>query len=318
MSAYCFFEDLYYYSVRIIIPLGIIFNSLCTIVFVKILRKNNNTNLFRYLLIKSVCEFIYFILYSPTIMYYHKNGDNDRSYILQLWRQFIRNYVMYVFEMMIGFLDIFASLDCLLMFSKLTFYKKKLTFYLITGISFIFGFLFYIVSLFKFHITSKYVKSKKNKTILVEQFYFKRTEFQSTTFSRYHLFIHNIFRDMLPLVSLFIINILLFIWFRNVTEKRKSLNNSKSKMIILSKKAETKRVKMILFASAVYLLHVPIIIKNFFNFGDEACWKSITFIAYDLSLCLPLILYIRFNKVFELFFKKLFFSVKDKLFYFMK
>lgn len=305
-------DYLYYYHNRTIIIIGLIFNLICVIIFAKIQKKerlNCQSNFFGYLLFKSFCDFIYLLFILPNIIYYHKDGKHNTTYILQLWQKWINNYLVNIFELMSVIFEIAASLDCYLLISRrLEIFRKKLFLYITVILSLILCSLFYI----PFNIDVNIVKNItfSNLSNDYETIYFyEYSDFNYSEFSKYHLIIHDLLRDIMPLIILFILNLLILFSLYKTTKRRINLALKNSLIVAAARKAEKNKIKMVFFTSLLYLFHIPIILYNF-NFIQN---YPLSYILFQFSYSIPIFSYLLFNKTFRKYFFSIFFCFKWNL-----
>lgn len=289
---------IYFYQCRSLNLLGIVLNFICIVVFIKIVKRetvSNNSNLFKYLLMKAFCDFIYFLMIIPEIIYNHKDQTYDTSYLLQIWFKWIDEYLINIFELLSVFFEIAATFDCYLLISqRLKCFINKLTFYLFSIITIIFCTLYYIPFIIGVDIKSKNITindSNANEII----YYYEYNDFESSDFSYYHLFIHSLLRDILPIFILIILNVLILLFLYKTKKNKRNFANKNSSSIISARRAENNKIKMIIFISLLYLLHFPMILKNF-GFLNNI---YLCLIFFQISYAISIVSYILFNKTFR-------------------
>jgi uncharacterized membrane protein len=137
-------------------------------------------------------------------------------------------------------------------------------------------------------------------------------ELKPTSYYKYYTTIHSLMRDIIPLILLVIINILILNKLRQTTNRRRNLENNQnsnksSSMVTSSQKAEYNKIKMILYTSITYLLHIPGIYTAFYGFKYN-CVYVFTALLLLISYSIPFLIYIstnqKFRKIFLNFFKK--------------
>jgi hypothetical protein len=295
----CF--KIYRFSNYLVLPLGIILNLICILIFKKIIKNeppNQKNNLFKYLFMKSICDFIY-----PTIMLgdyiYHKNdGSTDTSLIMQLWYTIVKGYFVYVsITLSINF-EILATIDCLLMISKLfnslkTFKCLKVSTFVLCFVIFI----FYIPVFFYYKIDSFTVININNNMSREISYNFT---FSENSIIRMHSKLAGIFRDVIPMIILIILNIFILVTLHKVKkEKLRMKYNLEALSVICAMKAERNKVKMIFFTSLVYLFHLPLVYKWYRSLDEETCFSILSNLSYRFSHGITFFSYFLFNNNFR-------------------
>jgi hypothetical protein len=295
-----------YYS---IIVIGTVLNMICIPIFVIIIKKEraNQGHMFKYFLLKSICDFFSLSTLIPELIYFHRSGTRDQSFVMQIWFISCDYYFNEAFQLMSVFFEIAASIDCLFLIKRrLDWLKSKIAFYFIAGFISLFCFLFYSCRLFQFKIVE--IGDSLYKT--------SYTKFHRSQFVRYHRLIHNIIRDILPLFILFIVNCFILATLRNLTNRRKQMEGNSqqrpSKLVSNSQNAERNKIKMISFTSSIYLFHIPMIFNNFNykNMSNNDFISYLCFLFLSLSYSLSIISYVLFNNTFKKYFFSFFFINK--------
>jgi hypothetical protein len=298
---YAFWQKIDYIHYCIVIPVGLVLNLICIVIFFKIVKENRNraSNLFEYLFLKSFWDFFIFISYCPILIYVDFDSKRNTSFIMQVWVKWVEYYLIIGLQLLSVIFEVLASLDCLLLVTRrLSFLKTRRTFYIITLISILFCFTFYIPNLFKNVINLKYNNS--NITLINHQseekvYFVGWSKFFSSQFAKYHYIVHYILRDIVALIILCVINVLILISLRNTTKRKKKLTI----IAIESINAEKNKINMILFTGIIYLLHVPMILNNFEYFFIRSCYGVVCHVLFNISNSIPIVSYILFNRKFK-------------------
>jgi hypothetical protein len=309
-SKYCgealVFKIINYYFYYVSIYLGTIFNFVCIFIFLKICRQQQNANqgnMYKYLTVKSVCDFLFLLMMTVDVFFNRIDGTKNTSFVLQVWLIIFDWYAFCVTSLASVMLEIAASIDCYLLISNIfTFLIKKKCFYIVTAVVTIFCVSFYVPLLFFNDI----VRIEKGQGYKVE-----RTRFYRWKSTVYYFMVHDILRDVLPVIILSIINILILVSLRNATKRRKNL--AKSRIISIaqkislkkSKKAELNKMKMILFTNLMHIFHLPMIIYNLQLKSVNQCYTHLAQTLLVASYSIPIISYILYNNNFKKFFIKL-------------
>jgi hypothetical protein len=299
MENLCF--TIYRFLNYIILPIGIILNLICIVIFKKIIKNeppNQKNNLFKYLFIKSICDFIY-----PTIMLgdyiYHKSDSSkDTTLIMQLWYIVMRVYFVKILTTLSIYFEILATLDCFLMISRaLNPLKTFLCFKISTIIMVTTCCIFYIPLIVGLKLNSFTVINLNSSYHKI----YNITKLKDNTDVYNNLI--GIFRDLIPNVIIFGLNVFILITLRRVTKQKKK-NNLETVSIRKALKAERNKVKMIFFTSLIYLFHLPSAYRFFEIFDDESCFNLMTNISYRFSFSIAFFSYFLFNSNFRKYLTK--------------
>jgi hypothetical protein len=219
--------------------LGISLNLICILIFIEIINKKkrdipsssyNQSNLmFDYLLIKSVYDFVKFVI-SFFQIFFNVNYI-AYSYAFQIWYIWGHYYGELVLELCSGFIEIAATFDVLITFNKrFYFLQKKKAFYYVLVLTLLYSAIFYIYILFEFDIVLKqFAKHSFNATsnttnqIIVEG-YISESKFQKYLSFRILSYLHSFQRDFLIIIILIILNCLILKSLRQLTLEKKRLS----------------------------------------------------------------------------------------------
>jgi hypothetical protein len=287
--------DLYDEKFIAIPILGVVANFICIINFITIIRKSNNSigNMFKYLLVKSVCD-LFILSFDVTLfLCLDENKKVYSTYFVQVFNLFFEIYLYYVVAFISCYSEILATLDCLFMLNqKFELFKRSSTFYLLIIFLIVFSIVFYLPEPFRIKIA--YISPGEYVSIT--------TELGKSKIFHYYSFVHVLLRDLIPFLSLIIINILILIYLREATRRRRALSSGQStSMVNSAETAERNKVKMILFTSIIYLFHIPSIFLNLnlssLNFRPYLL--IIVILSLDFSFGLTIIPYTLFNHNFR-------------------
>jgi hypothetical protein len=296
----CF--KIYRFSNYIILPLGIILNLICIVIFKKIIRSeplNQKNNLFKYLFMKSICDFIY-----PTIMLgdyiYHKSdGSTDTTLIMQLWYTILSEYLVYSTITCSIYFDILATFDCFLMISKMfgflkTFFCFKISTFFVVSLFFI----SYLPFIFYYKI-NRFIVINNNYNLTTREIAYNFTSSKDHNIAMYFGFV-TILRDLVPITILIILNSLILVTLHKVTKQKVRMkNNLETFSIRYAMNAERNKVKMIFFTSLIYLFHLPLVYKWFKNLNEETCFSLLSTLSYRFSYAIAFFSYFLFNNNFR-------------------
>jgi hypothetical protein len=291
------FEKFLYDIKYVMIPsVGAIANFICIINFLMIIKESNTSigNMFKYLLVKSICDFFIMILDILLIFCLDENNELYLNYLTQLWFLYFYSYVYYILTAISCYSELLATLDCLFMINQsFELFKKKATFYLVMTLLVVFFIVFYLpVAL-----------SRKIIAISPGNYYFITSKFGKSKLVFYHSYLHVLLRDLIPFASLIVINILILFNLKRATQRRRALSSShqSSSMVDAAEIAERNKVKMLFFTSLIYLLHIPSIFFNLkiFQLNSYPIFVLVVNVGLNLSFCLTIIPYILFNNNFR-------------------
>jgi hypothetical protein len=274
---------------------GIITNTLCIIVFIRILRRENSNNqMFRYLLLKTIIDLIYLICN----IIYCDNCKINNSLFMNIWYVWFYWYLGTVNQCISSFLEIAATFNCLISIkNNLKYLNTKKSFYIISIFIFVFNFISSSYIVLSFRIV------RINGTL--SQFTTKNTDFFHSLTFIYLQYTTTVIRDLGPMIILVTLNTLILIQLRQVSQRRKSilktLNTVSNRLM---RNAEANKTLMILFIGLNYIIlhspwmiyQLPIYTKTFFT---QYYLSNGSVFCYNLSFALPFFFYFAFNKTFR-------------------
>jgi hypothetical protein len=296
------------------IVLGVLLNLICILIFNKVIKKErvNSGNMFKYLLMKSWCDFINFIFQFPEI-YYH-NVNTSGSYLVLVWRYVFYYYLSVLLGVMSVLFEIASSFDCYVLISmRFQWFKTRVCFYSLTIIIILFSFIFYVPALLEGDIQLTIINNETSSFIL------NQTSFIENPYYKFYIYGHEFLQDILPLICLFFINILILTSLKQATERRRLLETTvrrdcrtvtrASTMLLNSQIAERNKIKMTFLTSLLYLLHIPIMIRNFadYKINEYKCLTVVWLFLFQLSYSSSIISYILFNNTFRKYFFRIIF-----------
>jgi hypothetical protein len=284
-----------------ILILGLILNIICIIVFIKIRGKVKHYTgfMFKYLLIKSVNDFIHFLnkfidtIVNDTLIDENKMAKNENFF--KNWNVYFLFFLNNVFMGSSGYLDVAATLDCYVNITrKLKWLHKKRYFYIQLGL--IYGsncllFSFYIIFQDYFMI-------------------FRSSNSQKGPYQTIKT-IQNTLRDFVTGILLIFLNVIIFKYTRRSMKNKihiQSISYSDYMTRISEKIRQTdvKQIQMISFICLNYTIgHMPIYI---YTLSDLLIQNTISYLFYSiteiilfLSFLTPFFIYYFFNTFFSSF-----------------
>jgi hypothetical protein len=307
---------------------GIILNAFCVLVFTQILlKKRVEGHMFKYLLVKSLDDFIQFVFQIFSLMYYCDGCENTHSYGMNVW--FIWFYYVgeSILELASAWMEVLATFDCLLNISnKWSCFKSKFLSNLLIVIIHLIALFSQIYFSFEFNIVPNGSKSSEssNQTIY---FSIKKTPFAYSIFATYLNYFHTISRDIIPFIILIFLDGLILKTFGKIMTRKKNLtqnqnnnlnkNNSSNSRI---EKAERNNIIMIILTGLNFLIGHYSSILFYINFPVSpqfwSCFYDFNLVIFYLSYTTTFFFYLSFNKYFRHFFEKnvqlLLFFIKTK------
>jgi hypothetical protein len=287
---------------------GLIGNGLCIVVFSKILLKTQTQgNLFRFLLLKSIADFSYFISNFWSLFYYCTICNMFKFFIFQIWYIWFYYYFQYFGCTISSVFEVAATFDCLITINKtFIFCQKKLFFYSFSFFVLIFLVLFYLIYPFGYKI------EKKTNFIdnMTTSFYDNEfNQFGSSFFYKNVVLIDSMVRDGLFLLILIILNGFILNLLKKSTQRRRALvgnNRNNDNTLLTSQNAERRRMKMIIATGLNYMIgHSIFLTENIISISkkqfDVFCSFRFLIFFYDFYYADSIILYFLFNNIFKKF-----------------
>jgi hypothetical protein len=284
---------------------SLITNIICLIVFIKIIKtmRNQDSNqMFKYLLIKSICDMLpgMFNLLEP-IYYYPIINE---SYFMQVWYIWFNHYLSNVFYLASGLFEIAASFDCAISIeNNLKWCRNKLSFIITTLMIFTFCASFLSYHVFSLKILRITFYQKDGNETRIKYFAYSSAQlFKYRTLTikleRIEIFI----RDFVVLIILLIINIFIIFKMVQIRKRKAHLQNTRNVTVIAAERAENRKIKMILFLCIFYMFgHFPHSINYIFFTTAGYEIELISFILFYISYSFPLLAYYLFNQKFKFF-----------------
>lgn len=299
---YIFFERYVFFSLTI---LNLIFNSLNIIIFKRlILIQKNKSDLYKYLLIKSVSDGYFglrFFIEGLILFYNPEKKFKDFSSIMFY---LISIYLGHVAQLISKVSECFGCFDKLLIFifclnnSKTNRIIKCLFVVLIT-----FCILFPTYKFGEYQIEKSGFNTYNSSAFS----YQLKNYSQENNFLATLKFIHSLFRDIIFLTFSFNFNMATFIFMRKSLEKRKSLlNGNKKQTKVLN--YNHKDFQIIIMISITTIISLIGHLSSFLSLVepkifDNYCINTFSLgLVYESSYAFDLVIYLIFNRNFRLMF----------------
>lgn len=227
MSGFChsFVSHVNVYIIPGISLAGILMNALCILTFIRIIRNERlNNHMFKYLLFKSIYDECQFVIQMFAPLYYVESLSSYRSYLIQIWYIYFYYYAESIFELCSGFLELFATFDCLMTIRKrVECTQRPLFFNLTLSLTLLFSCLFYTFRIYDFKIIHllNATSSLGNESAA---YHVMPSDFYATPFSELLKSLHTLIRDALIVIALIVLNIFILRTLKkSIKNKRKLL-----------------------------------------------------------------------------------------------
>jgi hypothetical protein len=287
---------------RVVIIFGLTTNFACFFIFLRIIKNERQIGyIFKFLLIKAINDFIYFI-FEVSIEIVSLNEEHEFS---KNWKFYVTMYLSNVIMTSSGFIEAAATLDCYLNISnKLKWFQKKRYFYiqliLIYGIN-----LTTYSSYLIIYKRPSYLQEAKNEP--------SKYEYKTEKFNLVKV-IQNIIRDLITGILLIVLNLLIFKFTHRIMKRKVSIqnidgriqNNQTKAVMKRIRQSENQRIKTIIFICFNYIIgHTPIFVFNFCtlidcipSFGYNNLAYEIAVTVLNISFISPIFIHLFFNITF--------------------
>jgi hypothetical protein len=299
------FEITSIFIIPILSIIGFVFNILSTIVFSLIIKNGQRDDMYKHLLLKSICEALACFFSSFYPLYYY-GGTLSFAYIVIIWYIWFERYVIPVlFMASVGF-EIAATFNCAISIEKrMKWCEKRLSFWLWVFFIIISSFGVEIYPPFTYSIMKVDYQNEFNETfsqygILSESFTLKMKRFGLA---------ESIIKEIMFLLILLSLNIYILVKLFEIGRRKKRLTTNSSNARN-SRKAENRKIIMIIVLFLTFLLgHLPNVIYFAVNNGIyDYFWfqfKLYGLIFLYLSYSTSFFVYFAFNNTFRGLFLKI-------------
>jgi hypothetical protein len=285
---------------------GIIANGLCFIIFIKIVKRRQlHSNMFKYLLMKSLIDCLNFLSNSFQYLFYCSNCRTSSSYLIVVWYIWVYNYFQSITEVGSGIFEIIATFDCFITISStFKWCQNNLFFYLFTILSILLVSIYLLIYPFGF-VISKKIQSNVNTSFTI--YFYEYNDFGESSVYSDLAAANAIVRDGVFLIILLSLNLMILISLKKTTERRRILtkNNTNQNLLSASQNAENKKLIMVLAIGLNYTIgHLPYfvwtIMTLFFN-DYGTCYYKFVYFVYLMSYADGIFFYFFFNNIFKRF-----------------
>jgi hypothetical protein len=291
------------FIVPILSIIGFILNLFSTIVFSLIIKNGQRDDMYKHLLLKSICEMMGCLFSTLYPMSYY-GGSLSFTYIMAVWNIWFDEYIIYAFFMAsIGF-EIAATFSCVISIEKkMKWCEKRLSFWIwvLTVLVLSFGIGMYPV--FMFQIT---MYSYKEENEMVHE-YAVVPNHLSSKYETLNL-VESIIKDVIFLTILLSLNCYILYKLIQVGKRKRRINGNNSNNQN-SNRAEMRKITMILVLFLIFLLgHLPLSICFASSCSDEYTSQELynygiifSYFYYSASF----LVYFAFNNNFRRLFLKI-------------
>jgi hypothetical protein len=278
---------------------------MCHSFFKKKLCKISKENaIFKYLLVKSLCDILVLLECLTKLLVKCESCTFSKTYFMCLLSLLTEDYFKQVFRMLSILCQICAALLVYIRVKNIAikWAQSHLT-QLITII-------FMVLSVMLFYIYEFYeeVISEVSENV----YELVKTNFRFSQLNFYLTLVQGVFRDIICVFVIFIINVLILIEFNRIIIKKRSLirlNNQSDNLLrrknrdVSARQNDSKLrliIKMVFYCSIQTTFgHIPLFFKYFSVFKEDKCFVQITKLLYVLSVSTNFFIYFFFNSVFK-------------------
>jgi hypothetical protein len=301
-----FFELTFIFIVPILSIIGFITNLLSTIVFSLIIKNGQKDDMYKHLLLKSICEMLgcFFSVFNAM---YCLNCTLRFTYIMVIWFIWFEEYIIQaLFIASTGF-EIAATFNCAISIEKrMKWCERRLSFWLWVIFIFIISFGIEMFPVFMFDIENIEYIDEYNRTVHKYDF---SSNYLFSKFDKFGL-VDSIIKDVILLLILLTLNIYILFNLIQIGRRKKRLN-TKSSNVKNSNRAENRKIIMIIVLFLKFLLaHLPSFLN--FTFSNDIFaskfWLDIqdygtVFLYFSYST--SFFVYLAFNNIFRSFLIKI-------------
>jgi hypothetical protein len=295
------------FFIPIFSALGLIGNIVSTIVFSLIIIKNGQRDdMYKYLLLKSICEMLgcFFSVFSP--MYYY-NGYLKNTFIMVVWFIWFEQYIIFGSFMASTGFEIAATFNCAISIEKrMKWCENRLSFWIWFLFIFVRSFVIEMYPVFMFYVGESNYIDQFNKTI--HRYHVMNNSFHSN----YYVFnlIDSVSSHALYLLILLSLNCYILFKLIQIGRRKKRLTSNSSNVQNSSRAEKRKAIMIIILFLSFILSNLPYFMSSLFRnlFGSTLFWNE--FVSYGgmffyFSYSTSFFVYFTFNN----FFRRLFFKI---------
>jgi hypothetical protein len=296
---------------NVILPIiniiSFLMNFICVLVFLKVLKNKRRANepasssiMYKYLLLKSICDTLTGLIQTSVLIF--KENNYSGSLVRSIWSLVFYLYFSQSFYLASGFFEIAATFNCAISIEKkLKWLQTKLSFYITTVGLFAFCFVYQ-----SFYFIFKRIEKKQfinNTTVII--YYYIDGIVSNYKYEQNFVLSASIIRDLVCLLILIILNAFILFKMIQIRRRRSHLqNNSQSANRLNSRRAEHRKIKMIVSLFIMYtfghlpytFVHLNLLHDYIYNYVIYYSEISLA-ISYSTSFFIYLFFDIKFNSV---------------------
>nr|QVK45834.1 G protein-coupled receptor [Proales similis] len=277
---------------------GILLNTLSALVFWKLLRSNKlNSVMFRYLLIKSICDTYFSIrIFLHTFMQGESGRNKNSSVVLLYLHVILLIYMGFVVQLISMFCDVAASFNRYRSIAMKFKFMDKVPFKLCVLFMVAYPMMFYSHKFFEFQVTRT-----EEKNASVTRFEIVDSQSFNDRIKEAIGFVHSLVRDGLCVLLLLVINALTFTVMKSSLRRKSLLVHRGSIRTERRDRADVKLTLMVLMNGVMstishgllFVYYLPTQLKSSY------CLVSVILIIYSLSYTINFFFYFFLNKNFS-------------------
>jgi hypothetical protein len=304
-----FFSITNVFIIPVLSIFGFITNVLSITVFISIIKneqRSNSDDMYKYLLLKSICEIVgcFFSLFYSL---YFGNYNLRHTFILTIWFVWFKEYINYALFMASTGFEIAATFNCAISIEKrMKWCEKRLSFWLWVISILILSFGVEMFPVLMYTIYDYKVIDKNNRTIHRFEAYSNDLIFKYDTFG----LAESIIKDVIFLLILLCLNSYILFKLIQIGRRKKRLT-SNSSQIQNNHSAEKRKIIMIMVLFLTFLFgHLPNFVMFTLRdyFGSLLFWTNFSYYGTmfsHLRFSTSFFVYFAFNNIFKRLFLKL-------------
>jgi hypothetical protein len=301
------FEVKNVFIISILSIIGLITNILSIIVFILIIKSGQRDDMYKYLLLKSICEALGCIFSAFYPMYYYF-GSLTYTKVMAIWYIWFQNYIIKALFMASTRFEIAATFSCAISIEKrMKWCQKRLSFWLWVISVFVLSFGVEMFPVFTAFVKeSPIAVNKFNRTIYQYNVFYNHLVFKNWEFN----LSESIVKEIMFLIILLLLNIYILFKLIQIGRRKKKLTSNIANIQNNNRARKRKIVMMIILFLTFLLGHLPNVVYFGVNthFYANVFWTD--FKAYGeiflyLSYSTSFFVYFVFNNNFKCFFLKI-------------
>jgi len=280
--------------------ISFILNSICMIIFIKIVRNTPKEDIYKYLLFKSIIDILISLRITFKSVVDCKKCEFEKSYSVKVFYLIFFIYIEYAAELVTILCQILASFNRYRVISQAFKFFDKFSFKIAIVAITEFCLLFYVYLFFEYKIIEKTDQNATTTAYIIQDGYLGTTGIGLG-------YVHSIIRNAVCVLIVFILNILTLYSVIKALRKKKYLvketNKLKNKKTLTkAEKVELKLTLMIMVTSLVmFIAYGMSFIKwlKIENVSTNKCFITFNYMIYWLSFVLYFFIYLYFNLKFQ-------------------